>query len=450
MAFTVRPIDGARKGDYDDLHGEVKPQRIVNWNIKIDPGLYDRRRAISEDQKLPDHRRYGAVITTGRGMNGDVLNLNENEVLVGSRTGGDPGSWSHLREPDAFGFQALNAMHIPEGYTAEDMADRHPIIGLSRGAYFVSPNVPEQTQSGVAGAVSGSVPLLNNSPKLKPWRPRDMLLARWPSTDPTERMREESTKPKTSGVDKQRLTVYLEPATYLETRLYFEKALTQSFEEEYAPRFSAANYFVRGTIPGGLAPAERAVATTRGTLQMAAYSLVAMILTHVNDNDASLAAAVRDPRALAAAIGSTLLTDKGPTIVGGARDTLDRRLIDWAGALGISAPHGAAMQQETFLCDHIVGFPLRPFLINRGQSNYFDIANFFSMASRLSARSASATGIGTQPIPTHPVGAIVWAQGTFGPGMLAGIKGSVERLMNRYVAHALDYTAPGARGAVYR
>lgn len=213
MAFTVRPVDAGARSGFEELHGEVKVQRLVNWNIRIDGGMYARRKTIADDENMDEHRRYGRAVTTGRGMAGDILNLNENEVLLGSRRGGDPGAWSHLAEPEAYGFQALNALVIPEGYTADDMADLHPVIGICRSAYIVSPGVPEQIANGVAAAVSGSMPLRNNSPLQKPWRPRDMLLARWPSTDPDRRRAEESRKPRSEGVDHQRLTVYVEPAT---------------------------------------------------------------------------------------------------------------------------------------------------------------------------------------------------------------------------------------------
>ncbi len=122
MAFTVSPLDAATKGKWDDLHGEVKVQRLINWNIRVDTGLYARRRDIAEATDITDDRRYGSALSTGRGMAGDLLNLNENEVLLGSRRGGNPGSWSHLTEPEAYGFQSLNGMHIPEDFTAGEDA----------------------------------------------------------------------------------------------------------------------------------------------------------------------------------------------------------------------------------------------------------------------------------------------------------------------------------------
>ncbi len=80
---------------------------------------------------------------------------------------------------------------------------------------------------------------------------------------------------------------------------------------------------------------------------------------------------------------------------------------------------------------------------------YFDVTNLFccclfkwSADCRWSPRHATH--------PDHPVGGIAWAQGRVCTGVLAGIKQSVERLMNRYVGHALDYTAPGSTGAIYR
>lgn len=447
MSFTVNPISSAGSGAFGDLHGVVKPQRLVNWNIRISADLYNRRKSSAESPTLPEERRYGSVISSGRGMPGDLLNIHENEVIFGSRHGGAPGSWSHLSEPEAYGWQSLNGMYIPPGMNEEDLADRHPIIGISRSAYFVSPNIPEQMAHGVAAAVSGSVPLHNNSPLLRAWRPGDMLVCRWPSVDPARRREEESRKPRSDGVDPQRLTVYIEPATYVETRLYFEKELATSFEDGQAENFSARNYFENGVRPGGLTPAQRAVTTLRGTLQLAAFAAIAMLMVH-SDDDAQLTANIKDPDVFArTAAGRTLDVRRANHA---RRDALEAALIKWAGALGCTTGLAqGSTRTDTFLVDHIVGIALKPLIMNRSTANYFDVTQLFSVNRAASARSPDGT-LGVLPVPNDPVGGIVWAQGVFAPGALAALKGCIERLMNRFVARALDYTPPGGFGAVYR
>ncbi len=120
------------------------------------------------------------------------------------------------------------------------MADRYPVIGICRSAYIVWPqraraDGPRCCRCGERQRASAQ----QFTSTSEPWRPRDMLLARWPAQTHNNAQKKRR-KPRAEGVDQQRLTVYVEPATYVETRLYFERDLTRSLEDENKNRFGPA------------------------------------------------------------------------------------------------------------------------------------------------------------------------------------------------------------------
>lgn len=452
-----------------DLMGIHKPQRTVTINVQISPAMLEKRSRAAKDASISDEKRYGTTISSGNGVPGDLLSINEFEPLFARIAPVPTGNYAHMSEPAIYGFQAVNAMVIPDTVETDDQVNNeYRCIGISMRPWNFS--VIEQINNGVASAVSGSIPLWNNGKY--PWHPGDRLVARFPSKNVQKRAADETDKPHIPGEDRRRMRPYIEPLRFQDERLSFESELTKSFNPDAFANYAIDSYLKANYPDRKTGGAERAAAGLRHFVAYVAFC--ALALYELKDGNAAALPAVaaaaggrgldeaqyNDFRArLGGNGGDDKMLDSVLSTLrangGGAAEAFEARLLTLQAVLGLlpvraNAP-GQMLKPATTFIEQINGLALHRFFTDHKLQTFFNVTRLFRPERTANAlRASDSSGLGQDFNIDDPIGMLAYAQQALPAAYMAGQNTAIEMRQNRYVATAYEYAPRGKRGLTWR
>lgn len=453
--------------DYSWLYGENKVQNVTVINANVSESMPQFLEANFANESLDRSRIYGTTLGRNRGTPHSLLSLRRYEPVFHHRNASRLTGREEIRENSVSVFQALNGMYVDARSSPEQFRREFRCAGMSMTDYDF--DLGEQTPSGVAVAIAGSMDIVNNSPYT--WRPGDRLVFVPPPLDRATYNAFKKSMPQIEGEDPARVRFIIQPVRFCQQRLWFEHTLTEFYSDNGHVRFTIDRMFDSdSTMSDPKGSQFRAANDYINFIRSVMYVTIAALMNAgiqdlninaqlfaggaiPNDADTNTYNATRT--ALNRTLGeiSTALADG----LENHRANLARALRAWQLLLGLvpinaMGPDSAFASAST-LVQFVVGCVSRNALASPEAARYHDILNIFSDRDKAGAFRpvVSANGsVRMQPNLDDRLGALHHIISSSLGGTLRGFKNSVEDLQNAYVATANSVTEPSNPGNVRR